>query len=780
MPLLFAFALLFGALPAAIASGAAATAQAAPIPHVTASLAVNPVSATAGTTVTLTGSNYTDRTSTVTPTVTVAFTDANGMRVTLPQTSTTTNVGAFVLQVPVTTTAAVGPATFSATDSGGASATANFTVLPAAGATKIGATPSNGLPGSTTTITGAGFAVDEPITLTYNQGSAATVLSAGVVTTTNTGLFTTTVKVPGNAPGGAANFLAQDRDGNSATTPFTVVRTGTPTVTISPPLSYPGSTVSVIGSGFAVTQPVTLTFGQGALATTLISGTAATDAAGAFTTTVTVPSTAITGTATIKAADAAGNTGAGTLNVALPANVNNGPTTLYFAEGYTGLLSTNKKATFDETLSLLNTNSFTATATITYLIQGGSPVVLTRSIPASSTLRESVNADIGSDRIAAAIVSSPSRITAERMIRRTGANGAVLDGDSSLGNPNLGKTFYFAEGYTGISFQEYLTLANPNSADAHVTVTFAPQAGSAAGAPSETFTVPAMGRYTRNIRGDTLGFANKSVGMIVTTDQPIMAERVLYFGDGEGSAKYGSTAKAGLQTVATQYLFAYGSAGGTGLAQRPGDQSFVTVLNPGTSPVAATVVAQFYDAAGHNLGASSVQVAPGTRQTINANAAVRNTAGIYATVLTSSSPFVAEKPEYFGGSPNQGTHPGVAPSGAPAGVKSAAFPDLGLTDAAGVARQQTVFLYNPTPAPITVAGTYYASNGSKTVNYAVAANSIATVNVNADAGSLPAGSLGATFIVTSGRANDQFVATNIANSADGRSYTGNQGALAAQ
>src|SRR5205807_8954853 len=137
-----------------------------------------------------------------------------------------------------------------------------------------------------------------------------------------------------------------------------------------------------------------------------------------------------------------------------------------------------------------------------------------------------------------------------------------------------------------------LTGADPGGAGAHVTVAFAPPAAPAAGAPSETFTVPGHGRATRNIRRDTLGLANKSVGLIVTSDQPVMAERVLYWGDGNGSAKYGSTAKAGLQSVANQYLFAYGSAGGAGLPQRSGDQSFVPVLNPGVAPSSATVVAQ--------------------------------------------------------------------------------------------------------------------------------------------------------------------------------------------
>jgi len=693
-----------------------------------------------------------------------------------PSALTTSDTGLFTATVTVPGNAQIGAAALAARDRDNNSATTPFTV---GGAARIGATPNTSLPGATTTITGTGFAINEPVTVTFTQGALVTDVSTNTITTTNTGLFTATVTVPGNAPAGTAALTARDRDNNSATTSFTVTRTGAPTVVVSPTNTTPGSTVAVTGTGFAVSQPLTLTFGQGANVTNLISGTVSTDAAGVFTTTTVIPSTAITGTAAITATDRSGNTGAGAFNVAFPFNANNGPTTLYFAEGYTGLLATNHKATFDETLSILNANPFTATVQIQYLIEGGSPVVVTRSIAPTSTLRESVNTDVGSDKNVAAVVSSASRVTAERIIRRTGAAG-VLDANSSLGNPSLGKTFYFAEGYTGASFQEYLTLANPGNTTANVTVNFAPQGATGSVTQTLTLQIPPQGRVTRNIRRDTLGIPNKSLGLVVTSDQPVMAERVLYFGDGDGSAKYGSTAKAGIQTVGNQYIFAYGSAGGAGLAQRPGDQSFVTVLNPGTSPVSSTIVAQFYDALGRNIGSTSLAVAPGTRETLNANQAVSNTASIYATVLTSASPFVAEKPQYFGGSPNAGAHPGVAPTGAPAGVKSAAFPDLNLVDAAGQAEQQTVFLYNPTSAPIAVTGTYYSGNGSKSQVYSVPAGNIVTVNVNTDAAGLPAGALGATFTVTSTGANDSFVATNIANTTDGRSYTGNQGALPAQ
>jgi hypothetical protein len=223
--------------------------------------------------------------------------------------------------------------------------------------------------------------------------------------------------------------------------------------------------------------------------------------------------------------------------------VNSGATRLYFAEGYTGRRSTTGRATVDEVLAVHNANPFPATVTITYLFEHGSPVVVTRTIAPDATRRESVNADIGPDKAAAAIVSSVAPITAERIMRRVGAPGLSV----VAGTASLGKAFHFAAGDTGPTVQEYLAVANPGSAGAHVRVTLSRAArsgGSSTRGTSETFTVPANARATRNIRSDMRAMATTSGGLMVTSDQPIVVERVLYFGNGIGSASYGSTASA--------------------------------------------------------------------------------------------------------------------------------------------------------------------------------------------------------------------------------------------
>jgi hypothetical protein len=231
-----------------------------------------------------------------------------------------------------------------------------------------------------------------------------------------------------------------------------------------------------------------------------------------------------------------------------PGVTHRSPTTLYFAEVYTGLLHTNGRATFEESLAVHNTTPFTATLTITYLFPHGSPLVVTRTIGPHATRRESVNTDLGPDKVAAAVVSSAARITAARVIRRVGAGGATLGTSRSFGNASLGTTFYFAQGYSNAVSQEYLAVANPGSADAHVRVTLSRAARSGAATardPSETFTVPAHACVTRTIHSDMWrAMAGKPVGLIVRSDQPIVAERLFDVGNGVGSSTDGATASA--------------------------------------------------------------------------------------------------------------------------------------------------------------------------------------------------------------------------------------------
>ncbi len=456
-----------------------------------------------------------------------------------------------------------------------------------------------------------------------------------------------------------------------------------------------------------------------------------------------------------------------------PTPLPGGPTTAYFAEGYTGVAATNGRATFTEVLNLLNPSAATVVATITYYIQGvAKPVEVSRSIGPTAVLRESVGADVGPDKFVAAVVRSAQQLFATRTITRVAADGSRLDGSTAQAVPAPGQSWYFPEGYTGATFQEYLTVLNPSSAAANVSILLAPLAADARDAKTVTLTVPALSRATANIRTLNADGAAKSVGMIISSDQPIVPERVIYFGDGSGSGKFGSTVSGGVTTSGMHLRVAYASSGGLdGAGNVQGNQAFLTVLNPAIGGPAIKVVATFYDAAGHGIGNSAVvTVSPSTRQTINGNKALGAAAvPVYSVDLTASGVIAVESAQYYDGSPNLGRHPGVDFPAQSDSSDDVFLSDLSTQLVDGTAVDRYVYLYNPGTKAIQVDATYYGSDGSTAqATYVAAAGGITTVDVVADSGtSVPPGPVGAEFHATSG----SLVAYAVGRTADGLSAT---------
>jgi trimeric autotransporter adhesin len=176
-----------------------------------------------------------------------------------------------------------------------------------ASVSSISLSSSTGPVGSSITVTGSGFAAASSITITYDGSAVSTdpETSTFIVTTSTFGGFTLTFSVPASTAGA---HTVQASDGtNSPTATFTV----TPIITVAPPAGAAGTTVTLTGSGFADSSPVTATW-DGAPLTLL--GTATTDGAGAFSVTFTVPSTSTTAN-TVSVADSASNTASAQVNV---------------------------------------------------------------------------------------------------------------------------------------------------------------------------------------------------------------------------------------------------------------------------------------------------------------------------------------------------------------------------------------------------------------------------------------------------------------------------------
>jgi len=195
---------------------------------------------------------------------------------------------------------------------------------------------------------------------------------------------------------------------------------------------------------------------------------------------------------------------------------------------------------------------------------------------------------------------------------------------------------------------------------ANISILLATKAADASGAETVTLTVTALSRATANIRALTLGSAAKAVGTIIGSDQPIVPERVIYFGDGSG--KFGSTVTGGVVTSGTHLRVAYASSGGLdATGNMKCNQTFLTMLNPAASGPEIKVVATFYDAAGHGISRPAVvTVSPSTRQTIDGNKSLGPAAvPAYSVDLAASGVIAVESALYYDGSPNIGRHPEV-------------------------------------------------------------------------------------------------------------------------
>src|SRR5205823_7388259 len=102
-------------------------------------------------------------------------------------------------------------------------------------------------------------------------------------------------------------------------------------------------------------------------------------------------------------------------------------------------------------------------------------------------------------------------------------------GDDVVGVTEPSPTWYFAEGYTGDGFDEFLTVQNPGAIDTAFTVTFMDATGQVTTA---TRNVAAHGRAT--VDASAVAGRGKEVSARIDAPVPIVAERPMYFTYGDG------------------------------------------------------------------------------------------------------------------------------------------------------------------------------------------------------------------------------------------------------
>ena len=184
-----------------------------------------------------------------------------------------------------------------------------------AAAPSITPTPSSGPLGTSVTVAGSGFATSSTVTITLGGVSQTT--SPSPCSTSGSGAISCSFTVP-ESSAGTRIITATDSHGNTASAAFTVTP---PTIQLSPTSGPQGTSVTVTGSGFAPSSPITVNYGS-----TTVSSSSSTTSSGAFQVTFTVPASA--GSQTVTATDSYGNTARATFGVSTPsmsANPTSGP-----------------------------------------------------------------------------------------------------------------------------------------------------------------------------------------------------------------------------------------------------------------------------------------------------------------------------------------------------------------------------------------------------------------------------------------------------------------------
>ncbi|OFW56336.1 MAG: hypothetical protein A2Y75_03815 [Candidatus Solincola sediminis] len=301
----------------------------------------------------------------------------------------------------------------------------------------------------------------------------------------------------------------------------------------------------------------------------------------------------------------------------------------YFAEGYTG-------DNFEEWLCLLNREDHSAIAQITYLFSDGSPP-LTRDYPLAGSSRVTVNVNraVGAGKEVSVKLESDGMVLAERPMYFN-YNEIWDGGHDVMGAFEPSNRWYFAEGYTGEGFDEWICVLNPGSADAGLTFRF--QTQEEGELLKDGYNVPANSRRTFKAN-DILG-SNYQTSLAVESSQPVVVERPMYFDYlGRGNRHWeGGHCVMGATAASHRYYFAEGTT-------RSGFESWITLQNPGLDAITVNAVYQLGPGQGDPVEAS-YEVAPASRNTLFLAGEVGSNKDV-SVYLSSSEDFLAERPMYF-------------------------------------------------------------------------------------------------------------------------------------
>jgi L,D-transpeptidase catalytic domain len=308
----------------------------------------------------------------------------------------------------------------------------------------------------------------------------------------------------------------------------------------------------------------------------------------------------------------------GTCSAAVPAPAK----TWYLAEGYTG-------GDFDEFILVQNPGDTADTVHVEYMT---GDTQFGRDYPVGAHSRASIHVD-DIPELASADVSA--RVTCGRpvVVERSQYFNYYGrdDGNASAGVTAPGKKWYFAEGYTGGEFDEYVLLQNPGGIAGKANVTFMCTDGQNV---TRTYDLAPHRRFTIHV-DEIPGLESRDVSTYVDADVDVVAERSMYF---SYYGKTGGSDAPGVTSPAPNWYMAEGYTGGD-------YDTFILVMNPSDKPV--NVAVSFVKPSGEQKRIDQ-QLAPNSRYTVHVDEIEGLTDAEFSTAVSGlDGPIICERAMYF-------------------------------------------------------------------------------------------------------------------------------------
>jgi Peptidase family M28 len=205
----------------------------------------------------------------------------------------------------------------------------------------------------------------------------------------------------------------------------------------------------------------------------------------------------------------------------------------------------------------------------------------------------------------------------------------AADGTCGETSPDASTAWYFAEGYTGEGFQEYLCLLNPQNDASHLKVNLLFNQGSSQMIETD---LPPTSRTTLDI--NALAGRNREVSLYLESSLPIVAERPMYF---TYQRKWkGCTITSGTTSLEPDWYFAEGCT-------REGFEEWLLLANPGEEDVSSSIYLILENGSVMPL---AMNLPAHSRQTLFVNQVVGQGHDVGARV-EAAKPICAERVLYF-------------------------------------------------------------------------------------------------------------------------------------